>query len=97
MVFKFHNMFRSHDYRQGRGGGKLHITLYKKKFWEELIVYFPSIRHGPHRKRRVKQFFYCCMCICCRGNIFTEPLPSNERGLHIQTHRLMGGIYEVRR
>jgi hypothetical protein len=23
-----------------------------KKFWEELIAYFPLIRHGPHRKRR---------------------------------------------
>jgi hypothetical protein len=21
-----------------------------KKFWEELIAYFPLIRHGPHRK-----------------------------------------------
>jgi hypothetical protein len=23
----------------------------------------------------------------------TEPLPSNDRGLHIQTHRLIGGIF----
>jgi hypothetical protein len=23
-----------------------------KKFWEELIAYFPLIRHGPHRKRK---------------------------------------------
>jgi hypothetical protein len=22
-----------------------------KKFWEELIVYFPLLRHGPHRKQ----------------------------------------------
>jgi hypothetical protein len=21
-----------------------------KKFWEDLIAYFPLIRHGPHRK-----------------------------------------------
>jgi hypothetical protein len=21
--------------------------------------------HGPHRKRRAQQFFYCWMCICC--------------------------------
>jgi hypothetical protein len=27
--------------------------------------------------------------------IFTKPLSSNKRGMHIQTHRLMGGIYEV--
>jgi hypothetical protein len=32
-----------------------------KKFLEELIVYFPLIWHGPHRKRRVQQFFYSCM------------------------------------
>jgi hypothetical protein len=28
-----------------------------KKFWEELIAYFPLIRHGPYRKRRLQQFF----------------------------------------
>jgi hypothetical protein len=49
-----------------------------KKFCEELIAYFPSIPHGPHKKRRVQQFFYC-WCICCRGNVFTEPLPCNDR------------------
>jgi hypothetical protein len=26
-------------------------------FWEELIAYFPLIRHGPHRKRLLQQFF----------------------------------------
>jgi hypothetical protein len=33
---------------------------YQKKnstFWEELIAYFPLIQHGPHRKRRLQQFF----------------------------------------
>jgi hypothetical protein len=33
-------------------------------------------------------------CICCRGNVFTKPLLSNEREIR---HRLMGGIYEVHR
>jgi hypothetical protein len=28
---------------------------------------------------------------------FTEPLPSNDRGIHVQTNRLMGDIYVVRR
>jgi hypothetical protein len=28
----------------------LSLFIYKK-FWEELIAYFPLIRHGPHRKR----------------------------------------------
>jgi hypothetical protein len=64
-------------------------------------------RHGPHWKRRVQQFFYCCVCIRYRGKvsteplpsndkgIFTEPLPSNNRGIHIQTHRLMGGNFNL--
>jgi hypothetical protein len=55
------------------------------------------IRHGPHWKRRVQQFFYCCVCIRYRGDvstesfpsngkgIYTEPLPSNYRGLHTET------------
>jgi hypothetical protein len=41
----------------------------------------------------------CCVCICYRGNVstellssndrgmFTEPLPSNDKGIHIQTQR----------
>jgi hypothetical protein len=32
--------------------------------------------------------------ICCRSNVFTEPLPSNERR---DTHTLTGGRFEVRR
>jgi hypothetical protein len=35
--------------------------------------------------------------LCCRGNVFTEPLPSNYKGIHIETYGLMGGIYKVRR
>jgi hypothetical protein len=31
-----------------------------KKFCEELITYFPLIRHENHRKRRVQQFLYSC-------------------------------------
>jgi hypothetical protein len=63
-----------------------------KKFWEELIAYFPLILRGPHRKGRVQQLFYCYVCVCCRGNVFTEPLPSSDKGIHIRTHRLRGGI-----
>jgi hypothetical protein len=66
-------------------------------FWEELIACFPFIWHVSHRKRRVQQFFYCCVRIRCRGNVFTQPLPSNGKGIHIEIHRLMGDIYEVRR
>jgi hypothetical protein len=40
-----------------------------KKLWEELTA-FPLTRHGPHRTRRVQQFFYCCVRIRCHGNMF---------------------------
>jgi hypothetical protein len=39
------------------------------------------MRHGPHWKRRVQKFFYCCLCIRYRGNVSTEPLPSNDKGI----------------
>jgi hypothetical protein len=43
------------------------------------------IRHEQHSKRSVQQFFYSCVCIRYRGNVSTEPLPSNDRGIYIQT------------
>jgi hypothetical protein len=68
-----------------------------KKFWKELTAYFPLIQNGPHRKRRVEQFSYS-VCIRFCGNVF---LPSRclatIGGINIQTHRLVGRIYEVRR
>jgi hypothetical protein len=66
-----------------------------KEFCEELIVYFPFTWHEPNIKRRVQQFFYCCMCIRFRGNVLqgrclaksgccvvTELLLSNDRRGH---------------
>jgi hypothetical protein len=40
-----------------------------------------------HRCENLKilQFVYCCLCILCGGSVFTEPLPSNERGKHSGT------------
>jgi hypothetical protein len=35
---------------------KLNLKI-SKKFWEELIAYFPFIRHGSNRKRLLHQFF----------------------------------------
>jgi hypothetical protein len=59
------------------------ITARKyKKFWEELIDYFPLILHRLHKKRRLQQSFYC-LCILCRLNVFTEPLPSSDSGIQI--------------
>jgi hypothetical protein len=41
----------------------------------------PLIDAGHIEKRCVQQFFYCCVCIHYRGNVSTEPLPSNDRGI----------------
>jgi hypothetical protein len=57
----------------------------------KLIVYSIFIRHGPLRKQRVQQFFYCCVYIPFHSKLFTEPWRSNER----RTHKMMGEIYEV--
>jgi hypothetical protein len=78
-------------------GLELATKLQTKKFWEEHVAYFALILYEPYRKRRDQQFVYCfCLCIRCRGNVFTKPLVSNGKGLHMQRHSLMGGIYEVR-
>jgi hypothetical protein len=45
----------------------------KKNFWEERIAHFLLIRYEPHRKRSVQQFFYCCVCIRCRGTCLPSP------------------------
>jgi hypothetical protein len=49
------------------------------------------IRHGQYRKHRVQQFLYCCVCICCRRNVSTEPLPSNGRLFWLRYSNLLGG------
>jgi hypothetical protein len=65
------------------------IEIFDKKFSEKLIVYFSTKWHAPHRKkRRVRQLFCCCVCIRCRVNVFTEPLPLNNRGVRRQIHGL---------
>jgi hypothetical protein len=70
-----------------------HATWKSLKNVVFLLAYFPYfeqevlgrtnrllslIPYGSHRKRRVQKFVYCCMCIRYRGNVSTEPLPSNE-------------------
>jgi hypothetical protein len=54
------------------------MSMYYKKFWEDLIAYFPLMRNRPHRKRFIQNCFYCCVCSRCRSNVFTEQLRSNE-------------------
>jgi hypothetical protein len=53
--------------------------------------------HGQHRKRRIKQFFYCCLCICCHGNVFPSRCLATRGEMCTQTQRLMEGIYEADR
>jgi hypothetical protein len=59
-----------------------------------LVAIFPLIQRGPNRKRHAQHLLYCCVCIHCRGKVFTELLPSND--YEGETHRLMGEIYEMR-
>jgi hypothetical protein len=54
----------------------------KKEFWEELIICFPLVRHEPHSKRRLQQFFFAavtCLASCylaAKGRIrFTKAFP----------------------
>jgi hypothetical protein len=68
------------------------LKLRKQEWSNKVREEFPSLRHESFGKRRVQQFF-CCVYICCRGEVSTEPLPSNDGEIHIDTW----GIYEVRR
>lgn len=66
------------------------ISRSNKKFEEELNSYFPLMRQRSHRRRRIQTFFFFfCVCICCRANDFAETLPSNDRSVRMQIHRLM--------
>jgi hypothetical protein len=71
-----------------------HDTIYKEnnKFLEELTAYFLFLLHGPHIKRFVQQLFYRCLCISCRGNVFTKSLSSNDTWILIDTHKLWEGF-----
>jgi hypothetical protein len=69
-------------------GRPAQVCKFNEKFWEELIPYFPLIRHRSHRKRRVQQSFQCCECFQCRGNVFSDPLNCN---IDIETQRHTGG------
>jgi hypothetical protein len=72
--------------------------FWKKKVLGRINRLHSLIRHGPHWKRCVQQFFYCCVCIRYSDNVCTEPLPSNVRdflpsrclatigGIHRHTH-----------
>jgi hypothetical protein len=54
-----------------------------KNFWEELIAY---IRYDTDfMEKDASSNFSIVSCIRCRGNALTEPLSSNDRGIHLHT------------
>jgi hypothetical protein len=60
-----------------------------KKFWEELIAYFPCYDTG-HIENDASNNSSIVACVFgTEVTFFTEPLPSNDKGIH----RLMGGIF----
>jgi hypothetical protein len=60
---------------------RLHSEDNSKKFWEEVIHYFPLIRHRSHKKRRLQQFFVAA------GTSLPNFFLSNDMGIHSETHR----------
>jgi hypothetical protein len=64
--------------------------------WQEVLGrtnrLLSLIWHGPHWKWRVQQFFYCCVCICYRGNVPIKPLPSNNRGIFTEPNSSLATI-----
>jgi hypothetical protein len=56
-----------------------------KKFWKELLAYFPLIRQGMHTKLLKLQFFYCFCVFVASVTIFKEPSPTKDMEKQIQT------------
>jgi hypothetical protein len=46
------------------------------------MTYVPWYDTGHTKNDASKQLFYCCVYIRYRGNVSTEPLPSNDSGIH---------------
>jgi hypothetical protein len=58
---------------QSYGGGirtRLHTGWFPR---------YRTLSQGPSRKHRFQHFLYCCVRICCRGNVFTDPFASSDR------------------
>jgi hypothetical protein len=49
---------------------KIMQILFNKKLYEEVISFYPLLRHGPFRKHSVRQFLSCCVHFHCRWNVF---------------------------
>jgi hypothetical protein len=65
---------------------RVYFSVYNTKFSEALIACFPLMRHGSHGKKKI--LLLLRVFICCGGNVFIEPLPSNQRKINTvtQTH-----------
>jgi hypothetical protein len=85
--FSFHRLLYTHHLTSGAGTiGQQWLTyqvdsvsphpkkLKKQEGLGRTNRLLSLIRYGPHWKRRVQKFFYCCACIRYRGNVSTEPL-----------------------
>jgi hypothetical protein len=90
------------DHQRGvKGVGRLCLIIirnfsnrkYKQEVLGRINTILSLIWHWMHRKH-VQQFFYCCVFVAA-----VMLLPSHclamTGGIHIQTHRLVGGIFEV--
>jgi hypothetical protein len=62
-------------------------------FSTELFFIIPS--HGPNSKHRSQQFLYCCLRIRCRGNLFTETLPSSGCLLWLHYSGLQASCHSI--
>jgi hypothetical protein len=72
--------------------GAHELVLKKNKLWEELIASFDTTRTALRTTCPTTLLLLCVFVAAV--TFFTEPLPSNDMGIDIQTQDLMGGIYE---
>jgi hypothetical protein len=86
------NTYSTYDVQYQDVGTRILQWMLKRSLME-VLGRTNGLRHGTYRRRCVQQFFYCCLFIRCRGNVFTEPLPSNDKGSQIWTHRMMGVVF----
>jgi hypothetical protein len=73
-----------------------------KKFWEKLITYFPSIWYGHVENDATNnsslqwECFYQVVTWQKWGYTLPSLWPGTTEEMHVQTHSLIGGFYEVR-
>jgi hypothetical protein len=98
----FENTLNSYDpnhrFQKGRTELRNKVNLNNNKCWEELIACIPSIRHGPCRKRRIQPPIILLLRSFVAARTFLRSrCLTTIKWIHIQTHRLMEGIYKVHR